>query len=276
MPRIDSLFTVLGSTGLIGRALCDRLRALGYRPFEPERSLLGVFDKPLGHAFYCIGNDRVASDPKGVVEAELSVLGRVLHEASYDSFTYLSSTRVYLGSPKTEEDAEVAVRWNDPSVLFNAVKLAGEALCLSISMDTVRVVRLSNVFGANPGSHSFLPALIQDALARGRIDLRVSPDSEKDYIDVEDVATLLPEIAMHGNSRRYNLASGRNVAARTIAEGIQELTGCEIRWDPDAPSVRFPVIDIDRIRKEFGLEARRIEESLPSLVAQFRAAVADA
>src|SRR5205823_12336502 len=119
--------------------------------------------------------------------------------------------RLYLEARSGVEDSQIHISPSDDNAIFNAMKIAGEQLCLGMDNSAVRVVRLSNVIGFAPRGISLIPGLIKDAILRGKIRLTISQQSSKDYLDVADVLEILPRIAIEGRHRCYNVASGYNV-----------------------------------------------------------------
>ena len=140
----------------------------------------------------------------------------------------------------------------DPDDVYQITKLAGEAVCLSLPQPTVRVARLSNVIGAGSTSNNFLPVLIAEAKSNGAVAFLQAPELEKDFIALDDVLMILEAIALRGQKRLYNVASGRNVTHRIIAELIRDQIGAAVKFAADAPRIAFPPIAIQRIRSEFG------------------------
>ena len=259
-------FTVLGATGLVGGNLVRKLNELGHDVFAPARSDSSVFEKPLGQVVYCIGlTADFRSRPFDTVRAHVSVLAELLERADFDSFLYLSSTRVYSGAEIGNEQAPIKVSSEDPSDIYNLSKLMGESLCLNCGRKNVRAVRLSNVIGLASASANFVFDIAGDAL-RGHIRLRSHPSSVKDYVAIDDVVDLLPKIATVGTDRLYNLASGFNLSHRQLVERLAELTGCS--WDhvENAPILGFPEIDISRTREEFGFAPRSVLDYLPGIL----------
>jgi nucleoside-diphosphate-sugar epimerase len=157
----------------------------------------------------------------------------------------------------------------DRSDVYNLTKMTGEALCFASGREAVRVVRLSNVYG--PGmSPSFLLSLITDALEHGRIVLRSSLASAKDYISVSDVVRILPEIALSGRHRLYNVGKGQNTTNRDLADKLRVLTGCRVDETPYAQTVTCAPICTERIRSEFGFRPAGVLRELESVVACYR------
>ena len=265
------MFTVFGASGFIGGQLSKTLSAQGHAVYAPARDDDSVFRRSLGHVFYCIGlTADFRSRPFDTVEAHVTVLLDLMRYAKFDSFLYLSSTRLYQGSARTDEDAPMLVHSGAPSDLYNITKIAGEATCLAHSNPRVRIARLSNVYGVDFRSDNFLTSVFRDAVLRKSVTLQNGLESEKDYIDVRDVISLLPRISQHGSKRVYNLASGENVSHAEIMKKLMEITGCSLECSPNSPAIKFAPINIDRLRSEFPVFPRSITKSISELVYAFQ------
>ncbi len=252
-----AVLTVLGAQGFIGQALTQRLRDHGHEVLTPARQLIPaeLAASLRGHVVYCIGlTADFRSRPWDTVDAHVGVLRHVLANGNFASMTYLSSTRVYLGSEVGSEDAALTVRPEAPDQLYNLSKLMGESLCHAAHRPDrpVRVVRLSNVIGGDLASDNFIYALLREALATGAMQLGSSLDSAKDYIALADVTRMLERIAVFGLARCYNLASGQQTTNGEVVETIATLTGAKYSVSNNAPRSTFPQIDISRLHDEFG------------------------
>lgn len=258
-----SRFTVLGASGAIGSRLVKALRASGQDVMAPARDECSRLTGPLGHVIYAIG---VTADFRSraldTVEAHVCALTPLLRNAQFESFLYLSSTRVYGGQSQGAEDAALSVNPNDPSDLYNLSKLMGESMCLTSGRSGVRVARLSNVVGAEDAdSSNFLPSLLRDARA-GHITLRTDLASAKDYIHIDDVLDLLPRIACQGQHSMYNVASGQQVTHGQWVDHLVASTGCTVKVLANAPVACFAPVDVARIRTEFGFVPRPVLSAL--------------
>ncbi|HEY2658089.1 MAG TPA: NAD(P)-dependent oxidoreductase [Caulobacteraceae bacterium] len=241
--------TVFGAQGFIGRHLTDHLRGLGGEVLALGRDDDRWRDRPLGHVFYCVGlTADFRTRPFDTIEAHVSLAAEVLRRADFDSFLYCSSTRVYAGGDHADEAARLTVDPSDPSDLYNLSKLMGEAACLAVPRSEVRVARLSNVFGADDVSDNFLTSILRDAVVDGRVTLRSAPGSAKDYVAVEDVVAALPQIAVRGAERIYNVAAGRNTTHAEVLAAVQAATGCALAWEADNLPQVFPLIMVERLR----------------------------
>lgn len=256
-------FTVLGSRGHLGSHLARALQHAGHEVLLPERG--APLPDAAGHVLFCIG---VASDFRtralDTIDAHVSTLERYLRTDDWTSFLYLSSTRVYAGNAAGVEDAELRLRPVDPDHLYNLSKAAGEALCLTLPRATLRVVRISNVYGDDAGTGTFVADVLRDARG-GAVRFGMAPDSEKDYVALDDVVAVLPRIALGGRERLYNVAAGRNVRVGDLAAAL-ERAGVRCSFAPGAPVVRFPPLAIERVTAEFGFRPQQLLDNLPDLL----------
>jgi len=253
-------FTILGASGFIGSALARALRTAGDDCIAPERAAMGALlegNTALGHVIWCVGlTADFRERPFDTVRAHVCDLLPWLQQGRFDSFLYLSSTRVYGGCERAEETAALTVQPSRPDDLYNLTKLTGEALCLTQPRTDVRVVRLSTVIGERPDAHDFVAALLREGRATGSVRLRDHADSAKDYIALEDVVDLLPCIACAGTQRLYNVAAGSNLTHWQVAQSLAAPAGWRVICEGAAPPVIFPLIGTGRIRQEFGFSPR--------------------
>jgi nucleoside-diphosphate-sugar epimerase len=252
-------FSVFGASGFIGKHLCDHLAKHGHRVRAISR---GSFPPPrshLGHAIYCIG--LTADFRTKLVETarvHVALLADVIEDYQFDSLLYLSSTRVYAGLARGEEDAPLLVSPTDPDHVYALSKLAGESICLAKGH---HVARLSNVIGPEDDSDNFIASLLREARERRRVLLNTSAQSAKDYIYVDDVSGLLMQIALSAKHQVYNVASGTRTENATIAALIAETTGAAVSFAADAATISFPPIDIGRVTADFGFQPTPFREA---------------
>jgi len=269
--EINRTFTILGAGGFIGTAVAARLRNQGCNVHAVTRASLPnllATGRCVGHVLDCIG---ITGDFRmrllDTAEAHVGLVARCLAELQFDSFLLLSSTRVYARAVNTREDAAIPTLPADPSDLYNLTKLAGEALCLTDPRPAVRVARLSNVYGTAIPADTFLGEVLAEGMSSGSVLFRQSPGSAKDYVSLDAVTRLLPDIAMGGRERLYNVAAGRNTAHAAIAERLQSVTDWHISFATDAPTLCNAPIDTTRIATEFGAVTCDLLADLPTLIA---------
>jgi nucleoside-diphosphate-sugar epimerase len=100
----------------------------------------------------------------------------------------------------------------------------------------------------------------------GSIRLETGPESQKDYVHVDDVCEVLPRIARSGSHRIYNVASGTNMSHRSITRILADATSCSVSIESGAPTVKAPPISIQRICTEFDFRPRPLGPALHELV----------
>lgn len=264
------MYTILGGSGFIGSELVLELRRRKLNVFVPSKDDTSLFERPLGNVIYCIG---VTSDYRqrhfDTIEAHVSYLNSLLHQSDFDSFLYLSSTRLYKNSIYTKEESSINVFPNEPDELYNISKVMGESICLSSQNKNVKVARLSNVCGNNFESSNFLYALCKETIKNKNIFLKDSLESERDYIMIENVIESLLMIATQGQHRIYNVASGYNLKNAQVAELLKEITGYPIMVSQHAQTIKFPLISVERIKEEFDISSHSILHCYNKLIKNF-------
>lgn len=257
--------TVLGARGFIGSHLSAELERRGFEVATPPRDA-DLAGEDLGTAFYCIGlTGDAPRRPYETVEAHVEKLSEVLRRRRFDRLVYLSSTRLYLGAPTGQEDEALRLDPEDRGRLFNLSKALGEALVLADERPN-RVVRLSNVYGPDWESENFLREIVTTACRDGVVAIRDAPESAKDYVHIDDAIGALIGVASEGRETVYNVASGRNVTHRELADGLRRVTDCTVEFGAEPSTVVFPPIDIGRLQAEFPFPPRDVLEDLPELV----------
>ena len=140
---------------------------------------------------------------------------------------------------------------SEPGDLYNVTKLAGEALCLSDPRPTVRVARLSNVYGIGMREETFLGQVLREGQATGNVVLR-KPAAPRRTMSASQRWCRLPAGHRRPAAPRglYNVASGATPATTPLPASAR-IAGWHIGLTPNAPAVRFPPIDTARLDTEF-------------------------
>ncbi|MFA9275013.1 MAG: NAD-dependent epimerase/dehydratase family protein [Candidatus Aquirickettsiella gammari] len=260
--------TLIGGNGFVGQHLDAHLRATGWICEVISREDKEIPQRHLGHVFYCAGlTADFRERPFDAVEAHVSYLAQWLKLGEFDSLTYLSSTRVYANAASTAENATLLVNPEVAGDLYNLSKLMGESLCLQ-SGRSVRIARLSNVYGLQMPEKNFLAEILTAAVRDKHVRFLSAPESEKDYISVRDVVTALPNIALGGDDGILNLASGVNVSNQMIADFLTEI-GVVCEFEANAPLIKFPRIDTQKLETKFGSRTSDLVQDLPSLLQHY-------
>ena len=89
-------FTIFGSRGFIGSNLLQKLKHSNVECYTPDIHNNEILKENLGHVIYAIGLTADFRERQfDTVEAHVCLLHDLLKNATFDSFLYLSSTRVY-------------------------------------------------------------------------------------------------------------------------------------------------------------------------------------
>jgi nucleoside-diphosphate-sugar epimerase len=115
--------------------------------------------------------------------------------------------------------------------------------------------------------------VVREAVERRTVELRTSLDSQRDFVHVDDVTRVLPEIAVRGRARLYNVASGRSTTNAAVAAALEAATGCTTRVVAGAVRSAYPPVDVSRIRGELGFEpSADVISRIPAIVRAFKSA----
>lgn len=263
-------FTIFGSKGYIGSSFHNHLKSQNIECLTPDVRNEKIPKGNLGHVIYAIGVPDFKQNPVKAIDAHVFLLNKLLNEINFESFLYLSSTRIYFNALSTDENSSLVVNPSDFDNLYNISKIMGETICNMSKKQNVRVVRLSNVTGNNFDSNIFLSSIIQNAIKFKKIILQTSLNSEKDYVYIDDVLDILQKVSLHGKSPIYNIASGQNLSNEKIVKKLQEITGCEFEVVENAKRYSFLPISIKQIQKEFNFKPVSILNKFEEIVCAYQ------
>lgn len=264
---------VIGGRGFIGSQIVSDLESSGCDVDIPERGDVSFFQTSYDAIVYAAGYG-VCTKPIDVIEANVNFFNEVLFKANYEHLIYISSTRLYMATPNTNEDIDLHVPQKDERKLFNLSKLVSEEVA-RLSGKNVTVIRPSNVYGTALNSNLFLPMIIKNALIHNKIDMYVEPEYEKDYVSVDDVSHFVTKCVNDGFKcfNVYNVASGVNVSAKSIAEIIQKETNCQVNWHTGFVGEAFTPINIDKSKRNCNFKPKHLLDELPDIISGFKEAL---
>lgn len=263
--------TIIGASGFIGSNLHSFLSAKNINCFCPPRDFNYTSEVKLGVVFYCAGYGDCSNNFLNVVDANLTNIVSLIKNGNFDKLVYVSSTRLYMNSELSTESSDLIIGNDDNRKLFNITKLAAEEIC-RISNKNIVVVRPSNVYGLAINSPLFLPKIIKNAINNKHVDMFVDPTYSKDYVSVSDVVELMYKLAFSKNNIEgvYNIASGYNINAQSIADILIKETGCTVQWHENSTKEEFPVIDMTKTNKIIPHNYRDMLDDLRDMISKFK------
>ena len=269
---VNNSFTIFGK-GFVGTSFSNFLKKKKIKFFFPKKGKY-KFNKNLGHIIYCIGNQNWLKHLDKTFEANLTMVGKIIFNNRFKSFTLVSSTRVYFANSenKTDEEEFIKIKPSNKDFLYNSLKIAAENLCLSLNNKNIKVVRISNLYGNNFTNQSYiLPTWIKNSINKKTINLFINKDSTKDYIFVDDAFEILLKIIKKSKFRLYNIASGKNIKLSMILNEIKRNTNCKIRYKKNSKLIKEPKININRIKKEFNFKLKdNLIDSISQLIIDYK------
>jgi nucleoside-diphosphate-sugar epimerase len=136
---------------------------------------------------------------------------------------------------------------------------------MSSSRSGISVVRLSNIYDRRFSGDQFLDRVVRSA-RMGSIRFETAPESERDFIEIDDAVDGILAVAQRGNARIYNVATGTNTSNAGIADALADRFQARIEFAANAPVTRFRPIDVSGLRKIHDRPARLVTDALRTLV----------
>ncbi len=264
------MYTIFGASGFIGNEIIASLKKRKHKIFIPNKKKI-KFSKNLGKIIYCVGSDDWKKKPIKGFFSNLGHLQKIIHNNTFETLIFLSTTRLYINSKNsTSEICNISANSENDDDYYNILKMASESLLLNFNRK-IKILRLSNVFGYNYKSPLILPTLIKNAIKKSEIELSININSTKDYILIDDVIKLIFKILKKSKFRVYNVASAKNISLKKISGIIKKVTNCRIKLKNQKIKIMEPIININRIKKEYNFKSNlKIEKDLPKLIIKYK------
>ncbi|WP_272678181.1 SDR family oxidoreductase [Providencia sp. PROV137] len=268
-----SLYTIFGGRGFIGSEFVRQLTKLGHDIYIPERNDANIYKKGLGTVIYAAGYGDCENNAVNVLEANTVLLNRILNNSQFQKIVYISSTRVYMGGNSTSEESNLIINFKDKRKLFNLTKLTSEEMCIKSGKECL-IIRPSNVYGLALNSPLFLPSIIRDAINDQVVNMYVTPHYSKDYVHVGDVVSSTISLINKSQNGIFNIASGKNTNADSIANLLINKTGCKVNWLVENDIDFFSPIDISKIKSITDFYPSSVLDDINSMVQKFKISMA--
>jgi UDP-glucose 4-epimerase len=280
---------VTGGAGFIGTHLVDRLISAGHKvrvldriPIEvrptwlesqqieylmgdfSDHSLIDVALKDIDIVYHLASTTIPASsniDP--IFDVQSNLIGtlslfQIALAAGVKKVVFVSSGGTVYGKPKSLPIKESDP--TDPICSYGITKLAIEKYLIMFrelhGLDYL-VFRLANPFGERqrPGAQGAIAAFLQKLVNGQPIEIWGDGSVVRDYIHIDDVVDVLVRgVSYSGNTRLFNLGSGRGRSLNEIIDTLREVTGkpVECIYKSSRPlDVPKSILDISLAMQEF-------------------------
>ena len=263
-PRNPARVVVLGSRGFIGKALMERLRTqdvptLGLASADIDLAAPAAADK-LAAALKpsdavvmlsALTPDRgrdIATLMKNL--AMMHNLCAALAKSGCAQLVYFSSDAVYsFAAGRVTEETPAT-----PPDLYGAMHYTREMMAKALAGVPVLVLRPTLVYGAEDSHNAYGPNRFRRAAEKeGKIRLFGDGEETRDHIHVDDVAELTVRCLRLGSSGTLNVATGRSLSFRRVAELVakQFPSGVQIVGAPRANAITHRHYDVTNLIKAF-------------------------
>ena len=212
MNMPSSTIWISGACGFIGRAL----QSEGHQGCNHKALLSG---EPLAEHIQTIvhaGRDPQIGTPEYRLEADIELeIARFARERGLN-YVMLSSRKVYgAQSSPILEDVDC-----QPTDAYGNNKFAMEQHLLGLLGERLTILRLSNVFGYEPGRKTFMGAMLDGLASKGEIHFNMSPMTVRDFIPIAIAAKAIAVIANKPPGGVLNIGSGVAFPTGELAEAV--------------------------------------------------------
>lgn len=238
---------VLGSRGLLGRALCECLESAGWRVVPAGRTDPDLFDPDRVSAFLDENSpdmlfnavaftqvDKAEEEPEAaaLLNEKLPLLIGRLARKNGILMVHFSTDFVFDGQKRTPYLPDDPV---GPLSVYGKTKLAGERALMELGPEGVCIIRTAWLFG--PGKTNFV-AKILDA-AKGRDSLEVVHDQVGSPTYTTDLAAHSLELVNAGGRGVFHLVNSGSASWCELAGEAIQAAGLPCTVHP-IPSSAFP------------------------------------
>jgi UDP-glucose 4-epimerase len=260
--QAPSRVVVIGAAGFVGSTICTRLAADKVPVLALTRKELDLVKPEAATALQRLlraddsvvfvsalaptRNNAMLIDNLRMAESVCAALAAqpVAH------LVYISSDAVYSDdvSLVTERSCQ------QPSSLHGVMHLTREVMLRTTLRQLLAILRPTLIYGAKDPHNGYGPNRFRRLVARGEtITLFGEGEEKRDHVYVDDVAALVSAVLHRRSKGTLNIASGRSISFRQLAEMVVALYGrsVEIRGTPRQNSIMHRHFDITDCLKAF-------------------------
>lgn len=254
-------YMLTGSHGHLGSALKKRLLSMGHKVITLPRELLYspedlsrfLRDNPADYLYslHSYGNLHSQQESASIYEANVTTNFNLLEASKatkLHGFLFVSSSSIFL----------------DKQTLYSACKSAVEELTLAYNHVPIKIVYPYTITGLGDQEEHLIPTLISAAYSGSRVPFVYNPTH--DFIDVEDVVTLLTKNFFHIPS---HLGTGVATTNGDILNMVEELTGRRINFEV-TNSLREYDTTLEWKAPEVNAWCKPVREVIKEMVTQYK------
>jgi dTDP-4-dehydrorhamnose reductase/UDP-glucose 4-epimerase len=217
MPPDQPSILLVGAGSLLGRGVLDVADGAAITAVSHDR-----FDAAMARDHDVVVN--MAYDPRHMREAydPARDFDRKVAEAvagGRGHFVMLSTRKVYGPGHEGPIGEDAPCR---PADAYGRNKLETEGAVRALLGNRATILRLANVFGFEPGRHTFLGIALENLKVHGRITLDANPFVQKDFIPLSDCAMAILSVIRKMPSGTFNLGYGTATEIGRIAMWLIE------------------------------------------------------
>jgi UDP-glucose 4-epimerase len=284
-PRKPARLVVLGSGGFLGRhllAACAAARieavGLGSRDIDlAEASAPVRLAERLRPGDVLVFLAALTPDKgrdSGTLMRNLAMCRAVCEAtrtAEIAQLVYASSDAVYsFATPLISEETPAV-----PLDLYGAMHRTRELMLSGEAKAPLAILRLTAVYGADDTHNSYGPnRFLRQALKDGRIPLFGNGEETRDHLYVDDAVEFILDVVSHGSTGLINLASGKSVTFRAVADMVPARAGrpVEVAPPPRQNPATHRHFDTTNLLRAFpGARFKPLDEGLAATLAKMRA-----
>jgi UDP-glucose 4-epimerase len=261
-PQRPTRAVVVGAGGFVGSAIAQQLRndnvpMLGLTRRDVDllqdgaaKALAGLLraDDAVVFVSAIAPARNAAALMQNLVMAEQLIAALAARPVAH--LVYISSDAVYAdaANPVTERSCR------QPSTMHGMMHAARELMLKTESKAPLAILRPSLIYGARDPHNGYGPNRFRRLAAKGEaITLFGEGEEQRDHVSIDDVARLVSLVLAHRSRGELNLATGRSVSFREVAELAVKLSGksAEIRGTPRQNPITHRHFDITECLKVF-------------------------
>jgi len=219
----------MGANGFVGGAIVRHLRAIGVAALPLSRTDIDLLQPDAGEklaarlkpddAFLFVSAIAPCRDHDGLLR-NLTMVRAVcagLERASAAHVINISSDAVYAASEETVSERTPAA----PADLHGVMHATREVMLRGSIKAPLAILRPSLLYGAADPHNGYGPNRFRRLAAEGKeITLFGGGEEQRDHVFIDDVSAVVGLCLMHRSQGVLNIATGRSVAFRHIADMV--------------------------------------------------------